>query len=74
MIKSAKPKMEEVEDFIGGSEFERPGFRRRSNQVLVSYLLRIPEKLRREIRHESIEENMNMSEYICHILKKRKRL
>jgi predicted DNA binding CopG/RHH family protein len=37
------------------------------------YLLRIPEDLRREIRIEALTQGIDMSNYICNILKKRPR-
>jgi hypothetical protein len=36
------------------------------------YLLRIPEDLRREIRIEALTRGIDMSNYICNILRKRR--
>lgn len=36
------------------------------------YLLRIPENLRREIRIEALTQGIDMSNYICNILRKRR--
>jgi predicted DNA binding CopG/RHH family protein len=38
----------------------------------TKYLLRIPEDLRREIRIEALTRGIDMSNYICSILRKRK--
>ncbi len=37
----------------------------------TKYLLRIPEDLRREIRIEALTQGIDMSNYICSILRKR---
>ena len=37
------------------------------------YLLRIPEDLRRDIRIEALTKGIDMSNYICNILRKRPR-
>jgi len=38
----------------------------------TKYLLRIPEDLRREIRIEALTQGIDMSNYICNILRRRK--
>ena len=46
---------------------------RLSSTKETKYLLRIPEDLRREIRIEAMTRNMDMSTYICALLKRRPR-
>jgi predicted DNA binding CopG/RHH family protein len=43
------------------------------SQKESTYLLRIPEDLRREIRIEALTRDTDMSKYICSILRKRSR-
>jgi predicted DNA binding CopG/RHH family protein len=45
----------------------------RVTQKDSKYLLRIPEDLRREIRIEALTQGIDMSNYICNILRKRPR-
>lgn len=44
---------------------------RKVTQKDSKYLLRIPEDLRREIRIEALTRGLDMSNYICDILRKR---
>ncbi len=71
MIKTKKP---DVDDFIKGAQIEEIETKKKEKKELAKYLLKLPEELRRELRHEAIEKNMNMSEYICSILERRKEL
>ena len=71
MIKTKKP---DVDDFIKGAQTEKIETKKKEKKELAKYLLKLPEELRRELRHEAIEKNMNMSEYICSILERRKEL
>lgn len=71
MIKSKKP---DVDDFIKGAKTEQAEPQKKEKKELARYLLRLPEELRRELRHEAIEKKMNMSEYICNILERREEL
>jgi hypothetical protein len=71
MIKTKKP---DVDDFIKGAQIEKIETNKKEKKELAKYLLKLPEELRRELRHEAIEKNMNMSEYICSILERRKEL
>jgi len=71
MIKSKKP---DVDDFIKGAKTEQAEPQKKEKKELARYLLRLPEELRRELRHEAIEKKMNMSEYICSILERREEL
>jgi predicted DNA binding CopG/RHH family protein len=48
-------------------------FVRKVTQKDSKYLLRIPEDLRREIRIEALTKGLDMSNYICDILRKRSR-
>jgi predicted HicB family RNase H-like nuclease len=45
----------------------------KASQKDAKYLLRIPEDLRREIRIEALTQGIDMSNYICNILRKRPR-
>jgi hypothetical protein len=72
MIKTKKP---DIDDFIKGATAEQDITKQKeNNEELVKYLLRLPDDLRKELRHEAIEKNINMSQYICSILEKRKEL
>ena len=71
MIKTKKP---DIDDFIKGAQIEKIETKKNEKKELAKYLLKLPKELRRELRHEAIEKNMNMSEYICSILEKRKEL
>ncbi len=67
MIKTDKPK--DIDKFITSSGTEKV-----ENEKMVRYLLTMPEPLRRAIRHEAIEQGVNMSDYICSIIEKRDNL
>lgn len=72
MITTKKP---DIDDFIKGAKNEKvKKIQKEDSENLVKYLLRLPEELRKELRHEAIEKNINMSQYICNILEKRKEL
>ncbi len=69
MIKTEKPK--DIDKFITEAKAEKI---KKKEEKSAKYLLKIPENLRKEIRHEAIEMGVNMSDYICSILEKRKLL
>jgi hypothetical protein len=73
MIKAKKP-FEDVEDFINNPTIESGKTKKQEKINLAKYLLRLPEELRTELRHEAIEKKLNMSAYICSILERRKEL
>lgn len=68
-MKTQKPDMD---NFIDGVDSKKTKVKE-SKKSLVKFLLSIPKKLREELRIEAIKADVNMSDYICGILEKRKK-
>lgn len=69
-MKTQKP---DIDNFIDGVDSKKPKVKE-PKESLPKFLLSIPESLRQELKIEAIKANINMSDYICGILEKRKEL
>jgi len=83
MVVPKKKPAEEIDDFIQnatatradqGKKRTRPGPKPRADKPASRYLLAIPVSLRKAIKKEAIDRDMDMSQYICTILEQRKKL
>ena len=79
-IPSKTPVSAGVDDFISGAAATRAEAaagskkEKKAAEPKSKYLLAIDKKMREQIRIEAIGQGINMSEYICDILRRRKEL
>ncbi len=83
MAMPRKKPAQNVDDFIRNAaatqadqarKKQRPGPKPRADRPATKYLLAIPADLRKAIKKEAIDRDMDMSAYICAILAQRKKL
>lgn len=68
-----KTKKPDMDNFVDGADSKKSKSKE-AQKRFPKYLLSIPESLRQELKIEAIKADVNMSDYICSILKKRKAL
>lgn len=80
MVMPTKKTTGSVDDFIGGAVATKAEAaagskkEKKATEPKSKYLLAIDKRMREQIRIEAIGEGVNMSEYICRILRRRKEL
>lgn len=83
MAMPKKKPAREVDDFIRSAaatkadqtrQKKKPGPKPRADRPATKYLLAIPAELRKAIKKEAIDRDMDMSAYICAILEQRQKL